>query len=246
MLRAQLHGKLGPAQENLEDILTSNVFGAFSYLPPDEGLARFLARVEGGGSGALRALLGSSVVEVSYEFWPWIERAGCRGCEPDVLIRIATADGARALICVEAKYLSGKSSVAIESATATPPNDQLARQWDNAAHVAADEGRHAFVVYVTAHYARPDDEIEASQTELVALRGERGRILWLPWRALSQLDFGAGLLAADLVRVMRERYALTYFTGIAVASARLGWAFAVRSHRLSWIFRRSNNWRWSR
>ena len=42
MLHAQRRGKLTREVENLEDLLTSNVFGVFSYLEPEVGLLPFL------------------------------------------------------------------------------------------------------------------------------------------------------------------------------------------------------------
>ena len=43
MIHALLNGKLSADQENMEDILTSNVFGLLRYLPPEHGLLPFLA-----------------------------------------------------------------------------------------------------------------------------------------------------------------------------------------------------------
>jgi hypothetical protein len=247
VLRAQIHRKLSRNQENLEDILISNVFGVLSHLPPADGIARLLERVEGVDREALRTLLRSPLVAASYQFWPRLERDGCRACEPDVLIRIEMENGARGLICVEAKYTSGKSSATIEGAPPlAPPNDQLARQWDHTTRIAAEEGRQAFLVYVTAHYARPDREIEESQAELIARRGERGRLVWLPWRAVSELELGSSALAAELIEVMRDRYELTFFTGIRISPRPLAWAFAAPPPRFSWEFTTSNNWGWSR
>jgi hypothetical protein len=42
VLAAQLHGKLARSEEDLEDLLTSNVFGKFKYLPPELRLIPFL------------------------------------------------------------------------------------------------------------------------------------------------------------------------------------------------------------
>lgn len=44
MLVALLHGKLSREQENIEDILTSNVFGVLKYLPPGTVLIPFLSK----------------------------------------------------------------------------------------------------------------------------------------------------------------------------------------------------------
>lgn len=226
MLQAQLKGKLGRDEESLEDLLTSNVFGAFSYLEPSDGLLPFLQRVEGPPATELRDWIATGPgLRAAYEFWPWIELADCHGCEPDVLIRLERVDGAKAILVIEAKYRSGKSSEADPGAAGGErPFDQLARQWDNLARLAQDEGARPFLVYVTAGYAYPRSDIEASQAELVKLRAQAGTMLWLSWRALANAALGTAPILADLRRLMRDRYGLTFFEGVQVTTVRLPWS----------------------
>lgn len=109
MLMVLLHGKLSQDQENMEDILTSNVFGVLKYVPPEAALIPFLSKARTlGGEFPLASL--SSHSEVTFEFWPWLEEPNCTPCEPDLLIRINSLDGKSILILVKAKYRSGKSS----------------------------------------------------------------------------------------------------------------------------------------
>ena len=42
MFQALIKGKLTRSEENMEDLLTSNVFGIFKYLPPSEALLPFI------------------------------------------------------------------------------------------------------------------------------------------------------------------------------------------------------------
>ena len=113
MIPALLRGKLTFRQENMEDILTSNVFGLFQYVPPECGLLQFLAqaRTLEGDCYPLAPLLtqdGSSPTTVEYEFWPrW------QHCEPDLALHIRHAPPY--LIGIEAKYWSGKSSRVVEA-----------------------------------------------------------------------------------------------------------------------------------
>jgi hypothetical protein len=44
MLSALLLGKSSREQENMQDILTSNVFNILKYLPPERGILPFLAQ----------------------------------------------------------------------------------------------------------------------------------------------------------------------------------------------------------
>ena len=45
MTIAEIHGK--PIKNGFEDLLTSNVFSAFSYLPADEGILGYLLTIDG-------------------------------------------------------------------------------------------------------------------------------------------------------------------------------------------------------
>ena len=48
MIEALLRGKLSREQENMEDVLTSNVFGMLQYVAPESGLFPFLAQATWG------------------------------------------------------------------------------------------------------------------------------------------------------------------------------------------------------
>jgi hypothetical protein len=70
-----LHHKLTFKQENMEDILTSNVFGLFRYhAQPGCGLFQFLARTTmDGNCRPLASLVGQDEpgpITVESDFWP--------------------------------------------------------------------------------------------------------------------------------------------------------------------------------
>jgi hypothetical protein len=44
MMPALLHGKLSKEQQNMEDVLTSTVFGLLEYVDSNEGVLPFLSR----------------------------------------------------------------------------------------------------------------------------------------------------------------------------------------------------------
>jgi len=148
MIDALLHGKLTSRQENMEDILTANVFGMLKYVPPERGLFRFLARARTPEthekhSYPLKNLLGG-LYAVEYRFWPtWQDR------EPDVELRIKSSDVGLYLIGIEAKYRSGKSSEAeaddVEQETQEEIlrecTDQLTCEWNELAHEMKRNGR---------------------------------------------------------------------------------------------------------
>src|SRR3546814_11666693 len=117
MIPALLHGKLSREQENMEDILTSCVFGILRYLPVEEGLLPLLCRAEA-VCGEPPQLSSAGSHAPIYEFWPTLSERCVRGeiefachpCEPDLLIKLHKVDGKRLYVLIEAKHLSGKSS----------------------------------------------------------------------------------------------------------------------------------------
>lgn len=240
MLYAQLGGKLRWEQENLEDLLTSNVFGAFKHVSVSLGLVPFLRRAEGAHARELIDAVADEITDVSYEFWPRLA-----SCEPDVLIRLSPAGGPRLLVLVEAKFRSGKSSEA--SAADRPISDQLAREWESLVQRAQVEQRRPFLVYVTADYVSPAGDIARSQAELRAKHGAEGKIVWLSWRVLREIARPAGSpLLDDLVRLLVQRYSLSSFDGITSPAARFTWRFetADRNPRvMRWTFTGKLRWR---
>jgi len=142
MIKALIHGKLSRDQENMEDILTSNVFGSLELCRANDLLIAFLQRAR---TPSGRCLLEGSdgVTKVEYEFWPrYPDCDEAHFCEPDLELRIFFQNGSKHLLFVEAKFLSGKSSVDDigdepmdqdrESAPlpeTTRSKDQLAKQW---------------------------------------------------------------------------------------------------------------------
>lgn len=266
MLMALLHGKLSRDQENMEDILTSNVFGILKYLPPGVALVPFLRKVSGPKGDYPLADLPLDI-HVKYEFWPWLGKLDPTGCEPDVLLRIDCRDGKRILALIEAKYRSGKSSKEEEeesqsekstqeqSATVTvtpeinqlekPVKDQLSREWRNLRRLAGKESAEPVLIYLTADFACPTKDIEASQE---ALKGEKGKISWLSWRHLPSLitDSHYGMLR-DLAAVLR-RLDLVFFEGFSKVDTpvHIQWGFSVEPVRFDWAcpqIRESLQWR---
>ena len=190
MIPAILSGKLAREQENMEDILTSNVFGLFRYIKPIEGLIPFLAkmRMQEGDSNPFEFV--EETATAKYEFWPWLTAPERFPCEPDVLIRLRINETKKLCLLIEAKLNSGKSSRADDSSA--KPYDQLAREWDNLTHIAAQEHAEPLLIYLTADFLYPASEIEASRSEYETKRSEwihyqPFRCGWLSWRMLADV-----------------------------------------------------------
>jgi len=240
VIQALLKGKLSADQENMEDILTSNVFGLLRYLPPEHGLLPFLAHASSHDGRKLEMPVAVPGVQAVTRFWPPLEEQGCTPCEPDVLIRITWPglDGSRFLVLVEAKYLSGKSSEAEESST--EPCDQLAKEWGNVESLARREGREPVLVYLTAAFGRPVEEILCAAEDHHRKTNRTSlpfTCYWLSWRHLalvaeSRADLDSSATASyileDLGRML-NRLDLVFFGGFSPHEpvSAMAWRFDV-------------------
>ena len=234
MFVAQIHNKLTRSEEDMEDLLTSNVFGIWRYLSAQLGLAEFLSTAE--GLDGSRLAIPPEAVCTRLRFWPWIHEANAKGAVPDVLIEMTVEDQERWLVLVEAKYLSGKSSPADDGEL---PNDQLAREMKNL-RVAARRGsfdRYA-LVYVTAHTAMPRDDLEDAIHELQDKTGDGSTLdfYWTTWRRLPQIlskaqGFCEGPYRTmlDDLQLIIERLGLVFFENVIYR----GWTLGGDS----WVFR---------
>jgi hypothetical protein len=227
MLQAQLHGKLTRAEKDKEDLLTSNVFGSISYVPPQDGLIPLLSIAE---KRDLKNLNDSSfplknigkTIQQKYEFWPTLSEPGCNACEPDLLIEITNDENKQILILVEAKYKSGKSSE--ESPSDDKPYDQLAREWDNLVNIKNAELR--YLLYITADIVYPVEDIKASQKEYKNKRGNNIEVLWISWRMLPGLFKNSDHdILKDVGQILRDQ-GLTFFEGFKIKKIKnINWNF---------------------
>lgn len=255
MLQALLRGKLSRQQENMEDVLTSNVFGLFQYIPACEGILPFLAQAEASDGTRPLAWLNdpSSDVHVTPEdlvFWPKWREDNCIPCEPDVVVHIHHRGGRDLLILVEAKYLSGKSSEADEMNE--HPNDQLAREWDNLVRIANRKDAEPYLVYLTAGIGFPRVEIEESIRDYrQRCSGEQvpPRMLASSWRQISEIFKQSDHpILKDLCKLM-DRFGLTYFVGFTnrFPTSEIGWSFQQTLFRWdSFSVPSELNWRFER
>jgi hypothetical protein len=234
VLQAILRGKLSRDNEQIEDILTSNVFGLLKY-SVTAPLLKFLslARTPDGTVPLERVASYGDKVQINWEFWPYWSIGGCLPCEPDVVLTLRVAGQAPTLVLIEAKLNSGKSRLADD---AKVPVDQLAREWDNLLAQAQDIEAQPVLVYLTGHFSMPRFEIRESEQEYIEMRGSCPIIAWLSWRDLLPIlrrHQENGILD-DLVALL-ERMDLTYFQGIRpVIPVEFEWRFRRDNARFSW------------
>jgi hypothetical protein len=189
MIEAFLQGKLTREQENLEDLLTSLVFGTFRRSSDPNAVVRFLALANPfpGHRNLLCEHRGLAKADFDdYTFWPqWRRFNNVRFAEPDLELIVDAANGKRFRVVIEAKYKSGKSS---EDEGLDDVSDQLAKQWAHLEKLSADNGQIPLLIYLTADYAMPlqaiKDSMSALQRNYSSLNSSEINICWLSWRVL--------------------------------------------------------------
>lgn len=208
MTIAELHGKLSPF-EGMEDLLTSDVFGTFRYLEPNQGLVPFLSGAVG-FEGDIKPDFLHDVVSAEYFFWP---RTSKLNREPDLVIILTRSDGTFISLVIEAKYFSGKSNIYRDDQPVleqTPEDynhksvlmhhdgDQLAESFKELIegniifrnnNLAKDKlissGGEKYFFYVTAHYARPRVDIKETLEKLINYNyseEELKKYFWVNWQ----------------------------------------------------------------
>ncbi len=215
MLSAILHGKLSRSQENMEDILTSIVFGCLKYVDIKEGLLPFLSLAINENRESLAVhIYGATSAE--FIFWPQFHENECLKCEPDIMISLFHDKEVKIVIFIEAKYNSLKSSWSDEDPL-NPPNDQLAREWHNLRCYAERNGTIPFLLFVTQDYGFPKKDIDEAQNELQSKGMPKGAMYWLSWRLLATaFKETSNPILIDLIDVALNKYEFTIFEGITV------------------------------
>jgi len=257
MIPAILKGKLSRQQENMEDILTSCVFGTLRYLPPEQGLFPFLKCTKTEDGDGVEDLNLGPGASVEYEFWPWLHErvpggdgeSWCIPCEPDVLLKIKPPVGRPIYILIEAKFRSGKSSDATDKRD--DPNDQLAREWDNLVALAERKDAEHHLIYLTADVGIPTDEIQVSKDDYLSNRpGATFSCGWLSWRHLDHsVRRQDGLRVdntclRDLISLCK-RLDLRFFDGVtSIEPEELYWRFQPAQQIFDWLDRTPEDITW--
>lgn len=197
MTIAELHGKISSSGRNLhdqmEDLLTSDVFSACKYLRPSKLLLPFLSTAISLDHAKAADLLPKEAAQTTFHFWPRLDHG-----EPDLVIVIKDLEGQTHLAIVEAKYLSGKSSTALEEEeleVAAAPSDQLAAEYEdlltleNQLPIGVNKIKSRSLIYITAHRSIPVKSIAESMREIERFHPSlpAGPIYWTNWFALVPL-----------------------------------------------------------
>ena len=191
MFEAELRRKL-PELRTHEDYLTSCIFGALKYLPPDKGLFLLLNSAFNYRQGInLASYLKDQNLElenfdnVRFHFWP---RSSIYG-EPDLVLILEGSVGIF-LICMEIKYFSVKHG--------KNESDQLAKYY---LALTTTEGRRSFknetirffsgdllaLIYLTQFEAKREIEESLSFLETKGIQDAQDRFFHLRWQEVSKV-----------------------------------------------------------
>ncbi|MDO8530569.1 MAG: hypothetical protein Q7T26_00130 [Dehalococcoidia bacterium] len=233
MTIAEIRGKISDTNlsEMREDLLTSDIFGSFRYLPPSTGVLPFLqtAKTIDGRPFAL----DMEVQHVHWSFWPWLNRKGYSDCEPDVVIGLEGDEHRTHVVMIEAKYWSPKSNSKEgddSEGKDDSPGDQLAKEldclqgvrptdlkWDSKLSIVSRD-----LVFVTEHVVLPRPDISESLEAYRLKNNAESPIYWTTWRLLPRIierqiagtsDVYQRNVLEDMLQLLRRK-ALTMFEGI--------------------------------
>lgn len=217
MIDAIIKGKLSREQENMEDIITSIVFGMFKYIPPEIGLFKFLSFATGKDENDKLNINFSNCKNVEYKFWETLSNYK-NNCEPDVLISFFDNEKKYTLL-IEAKYNSGKSSEKDENEFV---NDQLAREYMNLMEFSKVNKTIPIMIYLTKDVNRPSFKIENSKNEIKEKHKDPvvNEIFWLSWRHITQIEKSDNIMLNDLIELFDKRLNLFFYKGFTFSETR--------------------------
>ena len=251
MLTALLKGKLSSEQENMEDVLTSSVFGVFQYSDTSDALIQFLNKSKPvyGGKPIENDATGLHVNFKDYNFWPqWSGIDGVDNCEPDLVVKIHNANGKNLLVGIEAKFRSGKSSCSTNHGSIS---DQLAKQWVHLYRKANKEACTPWLIYLTADTCTPEQVILESKDELNDKLGnsdeaQQLRISWLSWRELVELFKHSDKKQLSELSSLATYLGLAYYKGMGSFDPLPDFHYRFRADykRFKWDFRPAMNSNW--
>ena len=235
MLKADKHGKF-PSEADIEDVLTSAVFGSLCYLDDKECslglclLKNFLKKARFGRSGEKNTTFIEIVEEiqsVKYQFWPTL---GWK--EPDLIIECHGNNRQQWTLIIEAKYGAPKSGTGEVSESDSDNSDgeskeyhdQLADYYEiqNEKQKKEECKGDLYLLYVTHHTSFPTNDIESSLNKLNKQNDHNAddRLGWLPWRELSpliqaQIDAGLKDNHRGKMELLEDLYASLWKRGLA-------------------------------
>ena len=182
MYLAELHGKLSPKVEKMEDILTSNVFSFFKYSRRDIFLKRYL-------NGLGFNISEQEAREATFLFWPRYED----NTEPDLVIIAGDY-----YLLIEAKYFSDFADETKETKA------QLLREVEGGRREAENYKKKFYLVAITADSYKKEEKFE------VLLPHLRTYCLWTNWQSVAKFLYNI-LENQENIRLEEREFALDLY-----------------------------------
>ena len=236
MTHAILKGKLRSASsqinEQLEDLLTSEIFSRLRYLDLEVGLLPILNRVQNVANKQTGLPIQSKINSTDdFTFWPRLTLKSGKVVEPDLIIKLETECNKKIVIVVECKHRSGKSGVIIPEdqeidGYESTPKDQLVKEL-LVANEHYPEAK-VFLIYLTGHAILPESDIDESVNSIKDFEGMNGTyfydsVYWIGWKEIwnilsEQRDKFShkrviSIIIEDITNLL-EYHGYRYFEGI--------------------------------
>lgn len=222
MLQAEIKGKF---YSSSEDVLTSSVIGSMRYLSSPSFFVELLNNSFNGNGEALH--VDGKIKKITYLFWERLENS-----EPDVLVMLENEDATYHIICIEAKFLSGKSSREDETVDVTErknyQRDQLARELEDLykesfyKHISVHPSKIEAIslIYLTNDTSMPYEDLSESAKHALLPR-EKKQLFWLSWSMIygevckwSQSGTIQDQCILSDLKLLLEKKELNSFTGL--------------------------------
>ena len=220
MIQAELRGKL-PEIENKEDILTSNIFGMLKYLPPQKGIFRILEAAKDYSerrNSFIENLKTQNIDlnnydDVDYLFWEYSPVHG----EPDIVVIIRSSKGRQTdlMLCIEVKFLSGKSGIGeydqLKAYTLGLADKEKRKTFSNT-KISKFGGTFIGTIYLT-HFSQFRSVVDSlKEIRKSGASGFESKIYELRWNDITKalVRFNSeneyeNLLANDLVLLLKKK-----------------------------------------
>jgi len=223
MLQAEIKGKF---YSSSEDVLTSSVIGSMRYLSSPSFFVELLNNSFNGNGEALH--VDGTIKKITYLFWERLENS-----EPDVLVMLENEDATYHVICIEAKFLSGKYSKEDETVDLMErknfQRDQLARELEDLhssnfykyVSIPPSKVNDISLIYLTNDTSIPHVELLDSSVHARLPDAEK-KMFWLSWSMIYStvcewIPYGTAqdqCILYDL-KLLLEKKGLNSFSGLS-------------------------------
>lgn len=171
-----MKGKI-PQVQDMEDVLTSNVFGLLKYVTGNDVLLKILGYAKTLSAKSLLDCVDFNLKTYTPEFLFW-EQIGSYG-EPDLIINFKKEDQPDLILCVEVKYYSSKSG--------DGDDDQLRRYFEGMLEYASIF-KSAFlgVIYLTKYPSRREVSESLAYIAEKGVTDAEDKLFQLKWFEIAE------------------------------------------------------------